>query len=231
MKGLSFLPVQAAGLAALAVVLSQGATFAVAALAPEPIAAGFSIEAAAAALRDGAAETADGRALRRRISSRPPDAVADRPLAQAIRAVLAHRLGVPAGQVVVNLDEPSRHPLDVGPSREAGPDVVFVRCAKQAGESAPPCPPAPDPASDAGERGTRIHSPGPGAPPIEASTGRRFTVLSDETALAPFSAWLRLEDGRWATVEPPGGPLSPWQFRIGQIGGLRASEPSRRGEA
>ena len=67
MKRPSSLPVlvQVAALAALAVVMSQAVAFGVVVLAPEPKPAGFSIEAAANALKGEPAETSDGRALRR----------------------------------------------------------------------------------------------------------------------------------------------------------------------
>ena len=73
MRRPSALPVmiQVAALAAFAIVLSHAVAFAVLALSPEPRPAGFSIEAAALALKGEAAETADGRALKRRLSDEP----------------------------------------------------------------------------------------------------------------------------------------------------------------
>ena len=64
--------VQVAALAALAVVMSQAVAFGVVVFAPEPRPAGFSIAAAADALRGDPAETSDGRVLRRRFVDRPP---------------------------------------------------------------------------------------------------------------------------------------------------------------
>jgi len=106
--------VQVAALAALAVVMSQAVAFGVVLLAPEPRPAGFSIEAAAEALRGEPAETADGRALRRRMVDQPPgeepDARVD-PMALAIRAGLAQRLGVDPEAVRVTVDHgPRRRP-------------------------------------------------------------------------------------------------------------------------
>jgi len=42
----------------------------------------------------------------------------------------------------------------------------------------------------------------------------RFNVSADRLTFAPFSASLRLADGRWATVEPPHGLIDPWQMRL-----------------
>ncbi|MDI6625792.1 MAG: hypothetical protein QME55_13765, partial [Brevundimonas sp.] len=109
MKRPSSLPVlvQVAALAALAVVMSQAVAFAVLVLAPEPRPSGFSIEAAANALKGEPAETSDGRALRRRITDQPVSpAGIDRidPMALAISAGLAERLGVEPGTVRVAVD-------------------------------------------------------------------------------------------------------------------------------
>ena len=72
MRRPSSLPVlvQVAALAALAVIMSQAVAFGVVVLAPQPRPAGFSIEAAANALKGLPAETSDGRALRRRLARR-----------------------------------------------------------------------------------------------------------------------------------------------------------------
>jgi signal transduction histidine kinase len=42
----------------------------------------------------------------------------------------------------------------------------------------------------------------------------RFNVAADRLTFAPFSASLKLPDGRWATVEPPHGLIDPWQMRL-----------------
>ena len=70
----SSLPVliQVAALAALAIVASQAVAFALVLFAPEPRPAGFSVQAAVAALKGEPAETSDGRALRRRIGGDEP---------------------------------------------------------------------------------------------------------------------------------------------------------------
>ena len=46
------------------------------------------------------------------------------------------------------------------------------------------------------------------------TTTRQFTVLADHLTFAPFTASVLQKDGRWATVEPPRGLLSPWQQRV-----------------
>lgn len=239
MRRPSSLPVlvQVAALAALAVIMSQAVTFGVVVLAPEPRPAGFSIEAAANALKGEPAETADGRALRRRIVDRPPGAQQDAPvdpMALAIRAGLAQRLGVQPDAVRVTVDHgPRRAPPGArgGPPDRERVDLVVIR------PDAVPAPPSPlpsepaaatTPSARAGEtvilqRGSevraqlRLRHPAPGggsgAFVIDRET-HQFTVLADRLTFAPFAASVRQADGRWATVEPPRGPLSPWQQRV-----------------
>lgn len=228
--------VQVAALAALAVVMSQAVAFGVVLLAPEPRPAGFSIEAAAEALRGEPAETADGRALRRRMVDQPPgeepDARVD-PMALAIRAGLAQRLGVSPEAVRVTVDHgPRRRPApgaDDGAASRERIDIVMVRP-----DAVPPAPAAGDapssPAPQARSEETvivrngsevrahlRMRHAAPGGPEgafvIDHET-RQFTVLADRLTFAPFSASVQQPDGRWATVEPPRGLLSPWQQRI-----------------
>ncbi len=238
--------VQVAALAALAVVMSQAVAFGVVVLAPEPRPAGFSIGAAADALRGEPAETADGRVLRRRIVDRPPGPVLDLqmdPMALAIRAGLAQRLGVEPGAVRVTVDHgPRRQPAPGqdgdGPSQQRM-DFVLVRpegrpaadardAARAANPSPPPVviavPPAGSDETVIVRRGAdieaqlRMRHVGPGGPEsgafvIDRET-HQFTVRADRLTFAPFSASVRQPDGRWATVEPPRGLLSPWQQRI-----------------
>lgn len=228
--------VQVAALAALAVVMSQAVAFGVVLLAPEPRPAGFSIEAAAEALRGEPAETADGRALRRRMVDQPPgeepDARVD-PMALAIRAGLAQRLGVDPEAVRVTVDHgPRRRPApgaDDGAAARERIDIVMVRP-----DAVPPTPAAGDaPSSPAPQDRSeetvivrngsevrahlRMRHAAPGGPDgafvIDHET-RQFTVLADRLTFAPFAASVRQPDGRWATVEPPRGLLSPWQQRI-----------------
>ncbi|WP_269516062.1 ATP-binding protein [Brevundimonas subvibrioides] len=224
--------VQVALLAVFAVVATQAVTFAVVLLAPAPRPAGFSIAAAADALQGKAAETSDGRALRRSVSAQPGVAeVGPGPIETGITLALSQRLGVPASAVRVRL-APERTEFNIR-RREAGPP----------GLAGPPPPPgerrvesfvftqSPDDAGRAGhdalmaEMGAivaRRADPG-GAPPPGGSSVHiitsgdrqlRFNVAADRLTFAPFSASLRLPDGRWATVEPPRGLIDPWQMRL-----------------
>lgn len=227
---LSSMPVLAsvAALAALAVVMTQAAAFVVLLLAPEPRPSGLRIQAAAEALSGRPAETGDGRALTRRIGDAPitvPEEQARDPLALTLRAALASQLGVPAEAVRLKVER--RGPP--GPFRRRGPPpmampgppggsmdgrdnvVVFQRRADG------PLPPD-----------WKIEGRGPiegsrrivvtgatvsGATATETMT-RQFSVLADRVTFEPFSASLKLPDGRWATVEPPRDVIAPWQMRI-----------------
>jgi two-component system OmpR family sensor kinase len=51
-----------------------------------------------------------------------------------------------------------------------------------------------------------------GASTVEDS--RRFNIIADRLNFDPFSASVKLPDGRWATVEPPRSLISPWQMRL-----------------
>ena len=42
----------------------------------------------------------------------------------------------------------------------------------------------------------------------------RFNIIADRLNFDPFSASMKLPDGRWATVEPPRSLISPWQARL-----------------
>ena len=146
--------IQVAALAAFAIILSHAVTFGVLALSPEPQPAGFSIEAAARALRGEAAETADGRALRRRLSDAPVVPVTPNPLdplAGAIRSGLARSLDVPVERVAVAIQRPARRRVPMFISLRAQPadnsreanHFVFTRRDDESGVPAPPPPPAP----------------------------------------------------------------------------------------
>jgi signal transduction histidine kinase len=219
--------VQVAALAALAVVMSQAVAFAVVVLAPEPRPSGFSIEAAANALKGEPAETSDGRALRRRITNQPVSpAGIDRvdPMALAISAGLAERLGVEPGMVRVAIDRGRvRRPSPPPHGAPRPTDFIFVRPGTEVG---------PAGAADEGPRQrtveltreqaevtARLHMRnmvprGDDGAIVINSTTRGFTVLAHRLTFAPFSASVRQPDGRWATVEPPRGLLSPWQTRL-----------------
>ncbi|MBW8302586.1 MAG: HAMP domain-containing protein, partial [Brevundimonas sp.] len=223
MKRPSSLPVlvQVAALATLAVVMSQAVAFAVVVLAPEPQPSGFSIEAAANALKGEPAETSDGRALKRRMTDQPVSpAGVDRvdPMALAISAGLAERLGVEPASVRVAIDR--------GRARRPGSppaNVIFVRPA--------PGTRAEGGADETARRKTveltreqaavtaQLHMRhmiprGDDGAIVINSTTREFTVLAHRLTFAPFSASVRQPDGRWATVEPPRSLLSPWQQRM-----------------
>jgi two-component system, OmpR family, sensor kinase len=225
--------VQVAALAALAVVMSQAVAFAVVILAPEPPPAGFTIEAAAGALKGEAARTTDGRALHSRITAQPvrrSDQDAADPVALAITAVLAERLDVAPERVRVSVDHGTRrrgpptqpersrtNMIFVGPSPPPPPDAP-----------APPAPPAPPPPPSLVEQvETVVRRPDRGDPArfaIRRTEGvgtigldgraRQFTILADRLTFAPFTASVLQPDGRWATVEPPRDLLSPWQGRV-----------------
>lgn len=225
MRRPSSLPVvvQVGALAALAVVMSQAVAFAVVVLAPEPRPAGISIADAARALEGEAAETADGRPLRRRLGDHPAaGSVADQrnPLALAIRAALANSLEVPIERVAVSVDTPARRFPGPGPSRRDERSVesfVFVRRGEDV--IAPTSPRRPDIPAEPAPAAVRLHAQLHGraaasAPIVVGEQTRHFTVMTDRLTFAPFSASLQLEDGRWATVEPPRGLLSPWQTRL-----------------
>lgn len=222
MKRPSSLPVlvQVAALAALAVVMSQAVAFVVVVLAPEPRPTGFSIEAAANALKGQPAETADGRPLRRRIANEPlatPENEPPDPMALALRAGLAHRLDIAPERVVVTVDAPRRVLAGLGHSpREEAKGFVFVRRGEDAVLPTPPNPPRPPEPPSPGEARMRIEMrTQPQTEPIVVdSMTRHFTVVADRLTFAPFSASVRQDDGQWATVEPPRSLLSPWQQRM-----------------
>lgn len=229
MKRPSSLPVlvQVAALAALAVVMSQAVAFAVVVLAPEPRPTGFSIEAAANALKGEPAETSDGRALKRRITDHPVSpARIDRidPMALAISAGLAQRLGVEPDMVRVTVDRgrarrpsPSQRP-DMGRLNFffLGSDSKGRPAGAPRGESQPK---AVELTREHAEVAAQLHMRhlvprgDAGAIVINSDT-REFIVRADRLTFAPFSASVRQPDGRWATVEPPRGLLSPWQQRL-----------------
>ena len=214
--------VQVGALAALAVIMSQAVAFAVVVLAPEPRPAGFSIAAAADALHGKPATSSDGRAIRRRLTDRPVAAGEDLdPMSLAITAALAQRTGVAPGDVRVSVDRgPPRH-AGLGPGgptamERTASNFVFVR---RPGEAPPPPITVRKGRQDGethAEISARVHTRqgAPGEPIALDSTTRSFTILADRLTFAPFSASMKLPDGRWATVEPPHGLLNPWQLRI-----------------
>lgn len=173
--------VQVALLAVAAVIATQLATLAIVALAPAPKPVGFTLPAAVAALEGGPAQTADGRALRRRLDAAAPFGQAEDPLAQALARALAYALG-------------------------RDPSVVRVRMERPARSSPPRLSTAID----------RWETPGPGRPgsSVPQPEDLRIGVLSDQIAIPPFSATVRMDDGLWATIVPPQGGLAPWQWML-----------------
>lgn len=235
MKRPTSLPVlvQVAALAALAVVMSQAVAFGVVVLAPQPRPAGFSIAAAANALKGLPAETSDGRALRRRLSYQPLVPVnprRDDPMAAAIEAGLAQRLGLPSDAVRVRIAREGPRIRGLSPltdrPKPPPPNVVFVEQLRT-GETRRTTAPAPVGSlpsevrvqRERGEVRARLNlrQMHPGAVDstfvIQRDT-RGFSVLADRLTFAPFAASVRQGDGQWATVEPPRDLLSPWQQRI-----------------
>lgn len=232
--------VQVAALAAAAVLLSHAVAFTVVLLSPDPPPAGFSLQAAADALRGRPAETADGKRLTRRVDTRPvvaADGPRD-PLEAGLAAALATRLKAAPEDVRVIVAAPGRgrfpRPLrsDAGMRMEVtGSSVHVLRRegakAPAVAPPAPPEPPQPPPVDGVWIQAPRLPEasappaparavvpPPPGGVIIDGAEVRQFTIMADRLTFAPFSASLRLEDGRWATVEPPRGLLSPWQSRL-----------------
>lgn len=231
--------VQVALLAVFAVLASQAVVFAVVLTAPPPRPAGFGIPAAADALSGKPAETADGRALKRRLSNNPPSQTRPPgPVERAIATGLSQRLGRPPQDVRVWLSErtPSvflspRQPLT---RSEGGPPEAATIVAQSSrsfligrGDGSEMSDAARAEAmQQLGDILARRRPPtaeGP-PPPIEgvqivAADGARdrqaqFSITTDRLTFAPFSASVRLDDGRWATVEPPRGLIDPWQMRM-----------------
>lgn len=231
MKSPTALPVlvQVAALATLAVVMSQAVAFGVLLLAPEPRPAGFSIEAAAEALQGRPAETSDGRTLKRHLSDKAPPLAGDprEPLALAIGAGLAQRLQVQPDALRVTVP-PHRPGLGRRPppprTEDKRTELVFVRPGIHAPDAAggetlrwsrqlEPGGPGPTREVRAELHMRRVAPAGAEAITIDTTT-HQFTVVTDKLTFAPFRAALKLPDGRWASVSPPHGLLSPWQVRI-----------------
>lgn len=213
---------QVAALAAVAVVAAQAVTFGLIVLAPEPRPAGFGVAAAAEALQGRRAETADGRALRRRIASDPPAPPRNSPLETALTVALAERLAVEPGAVRVRLEArrpdrlaPSlRSPATGRPVPHRTESFVFVQRDEQDGPPAVAARP-PDEVRTEIRTEVRVLQPGEAGAPTRIARGETgFTLLADHLTFAPFTAALRMDDGRWAVVSPPRSLISPWQARI-----------------
>ncbi len=224
---------QVALLVAVAVALSQAVAFAVVVLAPEPRPQGFSIDAAAGALKGEAAETTDGKTLKRRIADDP--VVSDRPrpadpLTLTLEAALARKLATTPDRVRIAMDHgPDFRPrrraegrntppppfgpggmITVRPSREGRQSVVVntttrTRTASEMSETRTSDGPA------ANITFHRIEGPN-GA--VAATSIQQLSILTDRLTFAPFTASFQQPDGRWAVVEPPHDLLSPSQVRL-----------------
>lgn len=243
MRRPSALPVfvQVAALAVAAILLSHAVAFGVVLLAPDPPPQGFSLQAAADALQGRPAQTTDGKRLVRRVDGRPVEAGAPGdPMTLALSAALADRLDLPPGDVRVAAapGEMRRRgpPPDAERRRAVESSVYILRDVPVAPPAnVPPPPPAPrapnaavpeaplapaPPAAAAAApsppsvRMRRHAEHVPGAVFVQDSEVRHFSITADRLTFAPFAASVRLEDGRWATVEPPRGLLSPWQGRL-----------------
>jgi len=227
--------VQVALLAVFAVVASQAVTFAMVLLAPPPRPAGFSIAAAGDALQGKAAETSDGRTLRRTVAAEPgllPARIG--PVELGIASVLSQRLGVPIGSVRVQL-APERGDFGwmrrrepgtagAGPPREGRPvkgdrrveSFVFTHRQGDGTRRDHDALMAEVGAVMARRQGATGASPSDASVRVVVSGDRqlRFNVAADRLTFAPFSASLLLADGRWATVDPPRDLIDPWQMRL-----------------
>ncbi|QTC91617.1 ATP-binding protein [Brevundimonas goettingensis] len=162
------------------------------------------------------------------------------PLVTFVAAGLAQRLKTPVENVRVRIEHrgppfgmgrrrPGQGPFP-GPGPGPGPNgrpafagsqtsFVFVRPdgpPPQPG-SAPDRPPLPE--GRAGQDGATtaevsthvtIRRQGSGA----VETTRQFNIIADRLNFDPFSASVKLPDGKWATVEPPRSLISPWQMRL-----------------
>ena len=224
--------VQVALLAVFAVLASQAVVFAVVLTAPPPQPAGFSIAAAADALNGRPAETADGRVLRRRLSNTAPDRKQPPgPVERVIATGLSQRLGRPAQDVRVWLPEAQRVGFALPGERPRAGALRMEPTIMEANRSiivrrtdAPPTQADRDAIMNqvAGMLAQRGGAPGDARPPepnsvhVFTSGDRqtRFSITADRLTFAPFSASVRLADGRWATVEPPRGLIDPWQARL-----------------
>lgn len=195
---------QVAILVVLSIVAAQAVAFGLILYAPPPEPSGFTIEQAALALRGEPAETPDGRPVRRNLSDGAPfDAAStDDPLARVLALSLEERLGLPRGAVRVRLAAPHtqmRHRLHAQMSQGAQVQehVVINRKEKRVGAVIM-------------QRDERVAR----APASEGDLPTWVTITAEHLRFPPFTAAAQLEDGRWATVRPPGGGLSPWQGRI-----------------
>lgn len=220
MKRPSALPiwVQVATLAVFAVVMSQAVAFGIVVISPEPRPAGFTVEQAAAALKGAPAETSDGRPLKRRLTTTPPTFAKDQTdpsgpevdlLSNVIREGLVEQLQVTKSRVRVKSSLP-RNRLTISGNAS---NMMVLRSS------------APRSSGSSGATIQAAERPPPNLPIILQGALNRAqgsvapqrierVTISSQLTFPPFSASLRLNDGRWAVVEPPRGWLAPWQKRL-----------------
>ena len=215
--------VQVGALAAAAVIASQAVAFAVVVFSPDPRPDGFSVSAAAEALRGRPATTQDGRDLRRRLGDAPVAGPVEDPLGGVIASLLARELGTSPDRIRVRLDLPRRTAAHWRFQRPRPPENLIIE--RRGDADAPPVVlrrEGPSPAAVLGETQTFVTvlpaPAGEAPPPIRVRGLMEFHqslgIRSDRLTFGPFTASWRLDDGQWATVEPPRGLLSPWQQRI-----------------
>lgn len=208
--------VQVAALSALSVILALAVSFVVVVLSPEPRPSGFTIGAAAEALMGRPAQTSDGRTLRRHIvSNLPQEAQRPYPLAPLLRRALAAQLDVSPQRLRIWMRPPPRPPLGRDrpgppPNRIEGQQRQIILSEHHQFSTSRRSSQGPD---GQVRVETRVLEGGPDIAWVFSEGGTPPAVLVDRLTFAPFSAALRLEDGRWAVVEPPSGLLSPWQTR------------------
>lgn len=224
MKRPTSLPVliQVGALAAAAVIASQAVAFAVVVLSPDPRPDGFSVSEAANALRGRPAVTQDGRDLRRRLGEAPVSGPPDEPMSGVIATLLARELETTPDRIRVRLDHPRRAPAVWHGERIRSGENLILERKLPPGEpkklAIDPLPPARV-AAGAQSFVTILPSPDREDPSTVRVRGmvqfhQSLGIRSDRLTFGPFTASWRLDDGQWATVEPPRSLLSPWQQRI-----------------
>ena len=225
--------VQVALLVAVAVILSQAVAFGVVVLAPEPRPQGFSIDAAASALRGEPAETTDGKALRRRLTTEPVlhgrPGPAD-PLTLTLEAALARKLSTTPDHVRIAMDRGRPRSGPPGPAgglhgpdpgfgpggriivrpAPAGRETVVVSTTTRTGRPLE----GGDASKDAPASNITFHRIETPHGAVAATSIQQLSILTDRLTFAPFTASFQQPDGRWAVVEPPHDLLSPSQVRL-----------------
>lgn len=212
MRRPSSLPIvlQVAALTAAAVVATLGVAFAIVLLAPPPVPAGMTVQAAAEALAGREARTNDGKPLIRRMVAEPPAASAedDAVFSRFIGVVLAEHMQRDRSEVrvLVPIGNAENRMTGTGQARTGLRETLVLR-RHDASPASTNAPQTIKPLVE-GEITTitarSMNGGGPG----------QIDVLTRRLNFAPRIVAARLPDGRWAVVEPPRGLLSPWQARV-----------------